>query len=72
MGTAALLSHYSKKVGKLKFWIAMTLPLAFYLGQIVIISFQIPFPFLESDTTRSNLYSRVIFTISFYTRGLTI
>ena len=49
VGTVALLSHYSKKVGKLKFWIAMTLPLAFYLGQIVIISFQIPFPFLESE-----------------------
>ena len=70
VGTVALLSHYSKKVGKLKFWIAMTLPLAFYLGQIVIISFQIPFPFLESDTTSSILYYRVIFTISSTLGGL--
>jgi len=30
-GTVTLLVHYSKKVGKAKFWIAMILPLAFYL-----------------------------------------
>lgn len=68
--TVVLLSHYSQKVGKLKFWIAMTLPLAFYLGQLLVISLQIPFPFLEPDTTTSIFYYRVIFTVSSTLGGL--
>ena len=70
VGTVALLSHYSKKVGRLKFWIAMTLPLIFYLSQIVIILFKIPFPLLESDAISSILYYRIVFTISSTFGGL--
>jgi hypothetical protein len=64
VGTVALLAHYSKKMGKLKFWFAMSLPLGFYLGQIVVISFQIPLPFLNLDSTSFIFYYRVIFTVS--------
>ena len=64
VGTVALLANYSKKMGRLKFWFALSLPLAFYLGQIVVISFQIPLPFLNLDNTSFIFYYRVIFTVS--------
>lgn len=63
-GTVTLLAHYAKKVGRTKFWIAMVLPLAFYLGQIAVISLQIPLPFVDLDQTSFIFYYRLIFTIS--------
>jgi hypothetical protein len=69
--TVILFSHYSRKVGPIKFWIAIILPLGFYLGQIVVISLQIPFPFLERDmTANSILYYRILFTLSSTLGGL--
>jgi hypothetical protein len=63
-GTVTLLAHYAKKVGRTRFWILMVLPLAFYLGQIAVISLQIPLPFVGLDQTLFIFYYRLIFTIS--------
>jgi hypothetical protein len=70
VGTVLLLVHYSRKLGKTKFWIVMSLPLAFYLSQIFVVSLQIPFPFGELDTISFIFYYRVIFTISSTLGGL--
>ena len=64
VGTVALLVHYSKKVGMAKFWIALILPLAFYVGQIAVIAFQIPVPFIKLDPVSFIFYYRVVFTVS--------
>lgn len=64
VSTVTLLAHYSKKVGKAKFWIAIILPLAFYLGQIAVISLQIPVIFIKLDPVSFVLYYRIIFTVS--------
>ena len=64
VGTVALLVHYLKKVGMAKFWIAMILPLAFYVGQIAVIAFQIPVPFIKLDPVSFIFYYRVVFTVS--------
>jgi hypothetical protein len=37
LGTCLLLYHYSSKIGRLKFWILVALPLVYYLGNIDLI-----------------------------------
>ena len=69
-GTVGLLAHYSKKVGYVKFWIVMSLPLVFYLGQIIVIYSQIPLLFFRIDNTSFLFYYRVIFTLSSTLGGL--
>lgn len=63
-GTVTLLAHYIKKVGRTRFWILVVLPLAFYLGQIAVISLQIPLPYVGLDQTSFIFYYRLIFTFS--------
>jgi hypothetical protein len=70
VGTMILLRHYSIKVGRLKFWIAISLPLAFYLSQILVVSLQIPVPFVKPDSISFTFYYRVIFTVSSTIGGL--
>ena len=70
VATLILLGHYSRRLGKAKFWIVMGLPLAFYLSQIVIITLQIPLPFVKSDSVSFVFYYRVIFTVSSTLGGL--
>jgi hypothetical protein len=64
IGTVLLLSQYSQKFGKVKFWIMMSIPLIFYLSQIVVISFQISLPFVNLDRESFIFYYRVVFTVS--------
>jgi len=64
VGTVGLLHHYARKMGALKFWFTITLPLAFYLGQIVVISLRNPILFLNLDPVTFIFYYRVIFTVS--------
>ena len=63
VGTVLLLSQYSQKFGRAKFWIVMSLPLIFYLSQIVVISFQSNFN-LNLDKESFIFYYRVVFTVS--------
>ena len=70
VGTMILLRHYSVKLGKLKFWVAMCLPLAFYLSQILVVTLQLPLPFVNSDSISYTFYYRVIFTVSSTIGGL--
>jgi hypothetical protein len=69
-GTVGLLAHYSKKIGNMRFWFAMSLPLVFYLGQIIVIYSQIPLLFFRLDSTSFLFYYRVIFTVSSTLGGL--
>ncbi len=64
VATVAILKHYVEKVGNAKFWLAMSLPLIFYIGQIIVISLQIPFPYLNLDQASFIFYYRVVFTVS--------
>jgi hypothetical protein len=70
VGTVILLGHYSRKLGKIKFWFIMILPLAFYLSQVLIIMLQIPIPFQQADSVSFTFYYRVIFTVSSTLGGL--
>jgi hypothetical protein len=52
-GSAILLRHYSAKVGRVKFWILVLLPLVYYISTLVdVLGIYIP----ESDTERFNYF----------------
>jgi hypothetical protein len=67
--TAMLLYHYSKRVGKIRFWILVALPLVYFLSQFVssiqdISMFLVPDPVLIGSVLAS------IFTISLVVGGI--
>jgi hypothetical protein len=60
--TALLLKDYVTKVGKFKYWFVLSLPLIFYLSQLLVTQFGLFIP----DDARSNLNFQMWF-IFFYT-----
>lgn len=64
ISTVLLLSVYSKKMGKMKFWLVICSPLIFYISQILIFVLKIAFPMGDSQSIAFIFYYRVIFTVS--------
>ena len=64
IATAMLLSTYAKKLGKTRYWIVISLPLIFYVSQILVIQLKISFPLGNLDATSFIFYYRIIFTVS--------
>jgi hypothetical protein len=64
VSTVLLLSIYSKKLGKMKYWLVISLPLIFYLSQVLILALIIAFPPRDSYSITFIFYYRVIFTVS--------
>ena len=73
VSTAFLLQHYSKKVGKIKFWSMMIIPLALFTIQFIVI-----FPYFAVNPQHNIIYvvlgfslpglaSGVLFAIPFWT-----
>ncbi len=62
--TALLLSHYSKKIGTVKFWLIISLPLIFYISQIVVVELKLALPLGDLNDISFIFYYRVIFTVS--------
>jgi hypothetical protein len=60
--TALLLKDYAMKIGKLKYWFVLSLPLIFYLSQLLVTQFGL---FIPDDAT-SNLNFQMWF-LFFYT-----
>jgi hypothetical protein len=64
IATALLLSHYSRKFGKLKYWIIISLPLVYFLSQFVSLSLNLFAPLLSSDPIFYGILLSVVFIIS--------
>ena len=62
--TANLLYTYSKKLGKTKYWILVSLPLIFYVSQFLIVAVRVPLPLGNLDPVSFIFYYRIIFTVS--------
>jgi hypothetical protein len=60
--TALLSKDYSQKIGNLRYWIILSLPLLFYLSQLLVTQFGLFLPKEESDQ-----YSFQLWFIFFYT-----
>lgn len=62
--TAILLSVYSKKLGRIRYWVVVSLPLLFYISQILVVELKLSLPLGNLDAISFIFYYRVIFTIS--------
>jgi hypothetical protein len=64
LATAMFLYHYSKKLGKTKYWIIMSLPLVYFLGQFASLFLNIFDPFMRESPVFFGVLLSVIFPIS--------
>lgn len=70
IATAALLRHYSSKIGKLKYWLIATLPMVFFLAQFGPQYVSVLFPSIQLDPFFISTLVTVIATISKPLAGL--
>lgn len=66
--TAILLYHYSKKVGRIRFWVLIALPLVYFLSQFI--STETMYSFLKADPVLLGTVFSSIFTISLVVGGV--
>jgi uncharacterized membrane protein len=75
--TSLLLKDYVSKIGKLKYWIVLSLPLVFYLSQLLVTQFGLFIPEEDADNitfqmwfllfyTPSSLIGGILFSLPFY------
>jgi hypothetical protein len=55
--TAALLKHYSKSVGKVRFWVVMSIPIVFIISQPVIVA---PLIYVTTDPSLNPIHITVL------------
>jgi hypothetical protein len=62
--TALLLYHYSRRVGRIIYWVVLSLPLVYFLSQFVSFFIDLANPLLQSDPFFYGIFFTLIFTIS--------
>jgi hypothetical protein len=62
--TAVLLSHYSLKLGRLRYWMVIASPLVLFLGQFAGYLARLFDPLLNLDPVSSTIAITIIFTLS--------
>ena len=62
--TTLLLKDYSIKLGKLRYWTILSLPLAFYLSQILVTQFGFFIPNEDSDQLTFSFWFLFLYTLS--------
>jgi hypothetical protein len=62
--TALLLNYYSQKLGKVKYWIILLIPLVYFLSQFVALFVNLFAPLLKSDPIFFSILLTLIFTVS--------
>jgi hypothetical protein len=70
VATALLLYIYAKKLGKLKYWIVISLPLIFYVSQIIVAELTVSLPPGNLDPTSFIFYYTTIFTVASTVGGI--
>ena len=63
IATTMLLRHYSKRLGNTIYWIAIGIPMVYYLGQFLYL-FINPFSFLDSDPFSYGILLMTMFLLS--------
>jgi hypothetical protein len=64
IATAMLLHHYSKRLGRIKYWVIVSIPLAYFLSQFLTLSIDLFSPFFRSDPLFFGALFALIFTLS--------
>ncbi|HKG31840.1 MAG TPA: hypothetical protein VKA91_11265 [Nitrososphaeraceae archaeon] len=64
VATSLLLRHYSHKLGRIKYWIIVTIPLAYFLSQFVTFFLNTFQPLLQADPILFSIIVTLLFTLS--------
>jgi len=64
IATCMLLRHYSRKMGKIKFWILVSIPLVYFLSQFLTLSLNLFGPLLSSQSIFYGVLLTLVFTLS--------
>ena len=64
IATVLLLHHYSQKVGKIRYWILVSLPLVYFLSQFPTLFFNLFNPLLREDPVFFGSLLTFLFTLS--------
>ena len=64
IATCMLLRHYSRKMGKIKFWILVSIPLVYFLSQFFTLSLNLFGPLLSSQSIFYGVLLTLVFTLS--------
>jgi hypothetical protein len=64
VATALLLLHYSYKLGKVKYWIILAIPLVYFMGQFVTFFLNIFQPLLQAQPIFYSILVTLFFTLS--------
>jgi hypothetical protein len=62
--TALLLHHYSQKLGRVKYWIIVSVPLIYFLSQFLTLFLNLFAPLIESNPIFYGILFTLIFTLS--------
>jgi MFS family permease len=62
--------HFQKKLQKFKFWGIVSLPLAFFLGQFIVLHFDLLVPLLKIDPVFFTIASTIFFTLTLPAGGI--
>jgi hypothetical protein len=62
--TSLLLRHYTQRLGRVKYWIVLSIPLAFFVSQFLTISLNLFAPLLSSQTLFFGVFFTLIFNLS--------
>ena len=68
--TAMLLHHYSKRLGKITYWIIVSIPLVYFLSQFITSNLNLFAPLIISNPTFFGILLSLIFTLSKLAGGI--
>jgi len=68
--TTVLLYHHSKKIGKIRYWLIVALPLIFYFSQFVIANSQISSLLIRLNPFLSVIILKILYSMSLPIGGL--
>jgi hypothetical protein len=64
IATAIIMYHHTSKIGRTKYWILLSLPLAYFLSQFLAFQFHLLDPLVRSDPRFYSVFLPVFFTVS--------
>ena len=65
-----LLRHYSRKIGRVKYWVVVTIPLIYFASQFFSLLFNVFVPLLRSDPVFYGILLTFIFTFNKVAGGI--
>jgi hypothetical protein len=68
--TLFLLHHFSKKIGRIKFWFIVSIPLVYFLSQFITLFVNFLNPIIRTDPLFFGLFFTLVFTLSKLAGGI--